>query len=129
MIALALVLASLAVHAIRESQRSLRRQALTDSLTGLPNRAKLLTSARDMLPAAARRGNDVAVMLVDLDHFKEVNDTLGHLQGDNLLREVSARFASAIGSAGTLARLGGDEFAVISVAPIGSFHGVELAER
>jgi diguanylate cyclase (GGDEF)-like protein len=129
MVAVALALGSVAVRTIRESQRRLRREALTDSLTGLPNRAKLLASARDMLPAATRRGNDVVVMLVDLDHFKEVNDTLGHLQGDNLLREVSARFASAVGSSGTLARLGGDEFAVVSVAATGSFHGVELAEK
>jgi diguanylate cyclase (GGDEF)-like protein len=92
----------------------LRHDALHDALTGLPNRAHLqrgLTTALETVAAGEAPG--AAVMILDLDEFKEVNDTLGHHQGDALLVEVGTRLVSAVGDAGTVARLGGDEFAVL----------------
>jgi diguanylate cyclase (GGDEF)-like protein len=92
----------------------LRHDATHDALTGLPNRAALqrqLAAALDEV--AAGRSAGTAVMILDLDGFKDVNDTLGHQQGDQLLVEVGARLRSVVGAAGVVARLGGDEFAVL----------------
>ena len=92
----------------------LRHEALHDSLTGLPNRVWLqsrLQAALDQVQA--RRARGVAVMILDLDGFKEVNDILGHQQGDLLLVEVGVRLGAAVAGAGTVVRLGGDEFAVL----------------
>ncbi|HEY4604429.1 MAG TPA: EAL domain-containing protein [Blastococcus sp.] len=92
----------------------LRHEAMHDALTGLPNRANLqrrLTAALDEVAAGRSRG--AAVMILDLDGFKEVNDTLGHQQGDLLLVEVAERLRTAVGAVGTVARLGGDEFAIL----------------
>jgi diguanylate cyclase (GGDEF)-like protein len=92
----------------------LRHDALHDALTGLPNRASLQRSlARCLDEVAAGRVPGAAVMILDLDEFKAVNDTLGHQHGDALLIEVSTRLSSAVGNAGTVVRLGGDEFAVL----------------
>jgi diguanylate cyclase (GGDEF)-like protein len=92
----------------------LRHESAHDALTGLPNRTALqgqLTTALEEL--ADGRSAGVAVMILDLDGFREVNDTLGHQQGDLLLVEVGARLQSAVGTSGLVARLGGDEFAVL----------------
>ena len=92
----------------------LRHEALHDALTGLPNRTSLqrrLGAALDDVTAGRTTG--AAVMILDLDDFKEVNDTLGHQQGDLLLVEIASRLAAAVGTAGTVARLGGDEFAIL----------------
>jgi diguanylate cyclase (GGDEF)-like protein len=92
----------------------LRHDALHDALTDLPNRAFLqrgLATALDEV--AAGRISGAAVMILDLDEFKAVNDTLGHQHGDALLIEVGTRLSSAVGNAGTVVRLGGDEFAVL----------------
>jgi diguanylate cyclase (GGDEF)-like protein len=92
----------------------LRHEAMHDALTGLPNRAALqrhLAAALEEL--AEGRSPGVVVMIVDLDGFKEVNDTLGHQQGDQLLIEVGTRLQTAVGPAGVVTRLGGDEFAVL----------------
>jgi diguanylate cyclase (GGDEF)-like protein len=92
----------------------LRHDSLHDALTGLPNRPHLqqvLTAA--LADVAAGRASGAAVMILDLDEFKEVNDTLGHHQGDALLVEVGARLTTAVGDAGSVCRLGGDEFAVL----------------
>jgi len=92
----------------------LRHDALHDALTGLPNRTHLQRSLAAALDeVAAGRAPGAAVMILDLDEFKEVNDTLGHQQGDQLLIEVARRLTSAVGKAGTVVRLGGDEFAVL----------------
>ncbi len=87
--------------------------ALHDPLTELPNRTLLLDRLGHALAGARRENSGIAVMLLDLDGFKDVNDTFGHLAGDQLLRVVAHRIASAIRASDTLARLGGDEFALI----------------
>ena len=92
----------------------LRHEAIHDALTGLPNRTALqrqMTAALE--DVADGRSPGAAVMILDLDRFKEVNDTLGHQHGDQLLIEVGARLRTAVGPAGFVARLGGDEFAIL----------------
>jgi diguanylate cyclase (GGDEF)-like protein len=84
-----------------------------DELTGLPNRALLFDRLAHALTAAARRDRSVAVFFVDLDRFKQINDTFGHAAGDAVLRAVSTRMASTLRDADTLARLAGDEFVLI----------------
>jgi diguanylate cyclase (GGDEF)-like protein len=98
---------------VQERRLALEYQSLHDSLTGLPNRACLLKELNEALNKAGRLGQNVALMIMDLDHFKEINDTLGHPVGDLILQEVSKRLVDAIGNKGMTARLGGDEFAVI----------------
>ncbi len=96
------------------NEAALLHQATHDTLTGLPNRA-LFNDRLELALALARRQDDsrTAVLLVDLDRFKEVNDTLGHHQGDMLLREVGERLKGTLRETDTIARLGGDEFALI----------------
>ena len=92
---------------------TLRRVATTDELTGLPNREYFRTRLAEQITAAQRTESTFAVMLIDLDRFKEINDTLGHHYGDELLRELGPRLAACLEAAGLVARLGGDEFAVL----------------
>ena len=108
----------------------LRHEALHDALTGLPNRVQLqrrLTAALE--DVAAGRSPGAAVMILDLDDFKEVNETLGHQQGDLLLAEVGTRLAGAIGPAGTVARLGVDEFAVLLPGSVEEGHVLHVGRR
>ena len=94
-------------------EEQLTQQAFHDSLTGLPNRA-LFRDRLDQALARSDRSDDVlAVLLLDLDGFKQVNDSLGHDAGDQLLQEVAVRFADVIRPSDTLARFGGDEFALL----------------
>lgn len=88
--------------------------AYHDELTGLPNRRLLEDRLEQSLSRARRKGNKVAVLLIDLDHFKEVNDTYGHRIGDLALQQVVTRLASRMRDSDTLARSGGDEFTVVS---------------
>jgi diguanylate cyclase (GGDEF)-like protein/PAS domain S-box-containing protein len=89
------------------------RLAHHDTLTGLPNRVMLQDRLGQALASARRRGQSVAVMMLDLDHFKNVNDALGHSIGDGLLQEVAARLGGRLRAGDTLARVGGDEFVLI----------------
>jgi diguanylate cyclase len=90
-----------------------RRQALTDDLTLMPNRRDFLRRLRDGIIASAATQTSMALLIVDLDHFKELNDTLGHDAGDHLLRQVGERLRGVLRAGDTAARLGGDEFGVL----------------
>jgi diguanylate cyclase len=88
-------------------------ESLHDALTGLPNRTLLAERCAQALHADKDTGTHSALLLIDLDRFKEINDTFGHHYGDELLRQVGARLTSALPEGDTVARLGGDEFAVL----------------
>jgi diguanylate cyclase (GGDEF)-like protein len=98
---------------LEERTRELRFQALHDPLTGLPNRALLNDRIELMLARCHRSGDPMAAMFIDLDDFKEVNDTLGHSIGDELLAAVASRLAAATREGDTIGRLGGDEFLLL----------------
>ncbi len=93
-------------------QRSLSL-ALTDELTGLYNRRYLLAHLDELVARAGRDGLDAAVLLIDIDHFKQVNDTYGHAAGDDVLRELAARATNTVRNVDLVARLGGEEFVVV----------------
>ncbi|BCY09497.1 hypothetical protein L3i22_045850 [Actinoplanes sp. L3-i22] len=93
--------------------RWITHQAGHDALTGLPNRTVFQRRAAAAVEAARREGRTAAVVLADIDRFKEVNDTLGHRTGDALLRELGGRLAATVRSGDTVARLGGDEFGLV----------------
>ncbi|QWZ08359.1 EAL domain-containing protein [Nocardioides panacis] len=96
-----------------ELESQLQHQALHDPLTGLPNRALVLDRIDTALDRAVRRGGLLAVVLLDLDDFKTVNDSLGHGSGDEMLTELATRFEQVVRRGDTVARLGGDEFVVV----------------
>ena len=97
----------------RRSEQEISRLARFDSLTGLPNRALMRQTLDEALRNAANRQKGCALFLIDLDRFKNVNDTLGHPVGDSLLREVAKRLTSVMGDHGQVGRLGGDEFEAV----------------
>jgi diguanylate cyclase (GGDEF)-like protein len=98
----------------KEAVRALEHQARHDPLTGLPNRKWLAERLGAALEVAQATGEGIALMMMDLDHFKEINDSLGHFAGDQVLKLIGPRLEPVLGrSDGELARLGGDEFAVI----------------
>ncbi len=101
------------VTARREGQEKMAHMARHDALTGLPNRAHLEEHLEKVLGDTRDDGGWTAVMCVDLDHFKAVNDTLGHLAGDELLRQVASRLSGVLRPGDLMARLGGDEFVAV----------------
>jgi diguanylate cyclase len=103
--------------------------ALHDALTGLPNRSLLADRFDQALRAGKRNGSTTALLLIDLDRFKEVNDTLGHHVGDQLLAQIGPRLSEALGDADTVARLGGDEFAVLLPGVDGLTGALDVAWR
>jgi diguanylate cyclase (GGDEF)-like protein/PAS domain S-box-containing protein len=98
---------------LKESQEKLDHQAHHDALTGLPNRLLFHDRLQHAMVRAARCGEQLAVIFIDLDRFKNVNDTLGHHVGDELLKQVAASLSGCLRDGDTLARLGGDEFIVL----------------
>jgi len=101
------------VTASKVSEQRISFLAYHDGLTGLENRLGLRSKLDDMLQAATRRGSSLAVLMIDLDRFKHVNDTLGHDVGDELLVEIARRLRSTVRSCDVVARLGGDEFVLV----------------
>jgi len=97
----------------RRAEEATRHQALHDPLTGLPNRRLFNDRLEHSLARQARSGTSIAVLVIDLDGFKTVNDSLGHGVGDSLLVAIAQRFRSALRTSETIARLGGDEFAIL----------------
>jgi diguanylate cyclase (GGDEF)-like protein/PAS domain S-box-containing protein len=110
-------------------QAQLEHNAFHDALTGLPNRALFLKRSRESLTAKAARRPDVAVLFVDLDGFKAVNDTAGHQVGDELLVLAAQRLRDSVREGDTVARLGGDEFAVLLVGEVDRERAYGIAER
>jgi diguanylate cyclase (GGDEF)-like protein/PAS domain S-box-containing protein len=97
----------------KQSEEKIRRQANYDALTGLPNRALFFDRLRAAIATARREKGQVALLFIDLDRFKVVNDTLGHTIGDRLLEQTAARLIACVREVDTVARLGGDEFTMI----------------
>ena len=100
------------ISELHQKNEQIRHQALHDALTGLPNRVLLKDRLEHSIELARRSGGRVAVLFIDLDHFKEINDSYGHDMGDQLLLAVTQRLQSGLRQSDTVARLGGDEFVV-----------------
>ncbi len=111
----------------QEAEATIRKQAQYDSLTGLPNRSLFNEQLRRRLEDARRTGDELAVLILDLNGFKEVNDTLGHAVGDQLLQAIAGRLAAYMPERSTVARLGGDEFAVV-LSPASARAAASIAE-
>jgi len=107
----------------------LSHRALHDSLTGLANRQLTLDRADQMLARARRTGGPAALCFLDLDNFKDTNDSLGHEAGDKLLRAVSERLTGALRASDTVGRLGGDEFVILTEGPSLTIGPMVVAER
>lgn len=124
-------LANVLANAIgrRNAERALAHQALHDPLTGLPNRSLLLDRLELALARSVRTGENVTVMLIDLDGFKDVNDTLGHGVGDELLRIIARRLQQTLRDADSVARLGGDEFVVVAETSVDALHSGTVSSR
>jgi diguanylate cyclase (GGDEF)-like protein len=105
-----------------------KREARTDELTGLPNR-RLFFERLDACCVPSSTPQRLAVLMIDLDRFKEINDSLGHHVGDDVLRELGPRLTAAVGSNGTVARLGGDEFGLVLSPLVDLSVATEVAER
>ena len=108
---------------------ALAHQALHDPLTGLPNRSLLRDRIQQGLARASRNGLGVAVIFLDLDHFKLINDTQGHAAGDTLLQAVAGRLSATVRAGDTVARFGGDEFVVVGETVKDADEATHLAER
>ena len=118
-----------ATQELAVKQAENEHQALHDSLTGLPNRVLFQQKLAEAIENASAVGGGIAVMLMDLDHFKEINDTLGHHFGDMLLTEIGPRLATVLRPGDMMARLGGDEFGILLPDLPEESVAVKIAER
>ncbi|CAA9485695.1 MAG: diguanylate cyclase/phosphodiesterase (GGDEF & EAL domains) with PAS/PAC sensor(s), partial [uncultured Solirubrobacteraceae bacterium] len=123
-----LLLPLMAIYRAGREARLSEHQALHDQLTELPNRVLFRRCADEAIAAAAGGNTRVAVLIMDLNRFKEINDTLGHLHGDLLLQQVASRLRETVRVGDTVARLGGDEFAIL-LPRIGGIEGAELLAK
>ncbi|MFZ5608424.1 MAG: putative bifunctional diguanylate cyclase/phosphodiesterase [Pseudomonadota bacterium] len=117
------------ITATKEHRRQLEHQALHDALTGLPNRVLLSDRLEHAMHTARRTDEPLALLLLDLDNFKDVNDTLGHHIGDMLLVEIGRRLVKPLRESDTVARLGGDEFAILLPSAASEERALEVATR
>ena len=117
------------IGARKEAEARVRYLAMHDALTGLPNRTLLMDRLNQAIARSRRDHTQVGLLLLDLDHFKHVNDSLGHFVGDGLLEEVSRRLRSVLREGDTPARLGGDEFVVAACGLTGPADAEALAKR
>lgn len=117
------------MRAHREAQRQAEYLACHDALTGVVNRASIRDLASGALALSRRNQSQVALLMLDLDHFKNINDDYGHAAGDELLKQFSMRIRSTIREEDTLARLGGDEFLILQVGAEQPAGAQALAER
>ena len=113
----------------RRQAGQLQHQAMYDALTDLPNRTLWADRLELMLRLAAREKYSFAVLLIDLDRFKEINDTLGHAVGDEVLRQTASRWRTCLRESDTIARLGGDEFAVLLPTANTTDGAIEVARK
>ena len=113
----------------KQLERNLAFTATHDSLTGLPNRTLFNDHFTLALAGARRYGKKLAIMVLDIDHFKDINDTLGHQYGDQLLREFGNRLSGAVRKADTVARIGGDEFALLVTEMAGTENTAGIARK
>lgn len=114
---------------MKAQEAQIRHQALHDALTGLPNRSLLIDRLQVALQHARRTEEPVAVLFADLDGFKNVNDTMGHSAGDEVLRQTVERFGTVVREEDTLARIGGDEFVVVIGDPAAERIAISVAQR
>jgi len=114
---------------IKKNEERLKHQAYFDSLTGIPNRTLFLDRSEIALNQAKRSNEDLAVIFIDLDDFKELNDTLGHDAGDVMLKAVAQRFINCARKSDTVSRRGGDEFTILMPRIKNIDDAVKLAER
>ncbi|MCU1343745.1 MAG: putative signaling protein, partial [Acidimicrobiia bacterium] len=114
---------------LQHAQEALTKQATHDSLTGLPNRALLVDRIDRALAQARRSGRWLAVLFVDLDRFKQVNDTHGHAAGDVVLRRVANQLVVSLRAMDTVSRLGGDEFVILAPDLDDYLHAFNMAKR
>src|SRR5580658_3269564 len=114
---------------LEAANRQLRHLASHDALTGLPNRMLLEDRVTQTIAQADRQSQEFAVLVIDLDRFKLINDSMGHRAGDDLLREVAERLKSAVRAVDTTARLGGDEFVLLLGGPVTHAEAMEVGTR
>lgn len=114
---------------LHQSREEMRHRALHDALTGLPNRVRFREALIEAIDAGRRTGQGFAVALMDIDHFKTINDTLGHDKGDVLLCAVAERLRTELPEPGLVARLGGDEFALLLPSATEAAIATDQAER
>jgi diguanylate cyclase (GGDEF)-like protein len=117
------------ITALKEAEAQIRQLAYYDTLTGLPNRRLLLDRLNHALTQARRFGRSMAVMFLDLDHFKQINDAFGHSAGDELLIQAAQRLAACVRAGDTVARPGGDEFIIVLTEVSHPLDAARVAEK
>jgi diguanylate cyclase (GGDEF)-like protein len=116
------------IRSLHQTQSQLARMAMCDPLTGLYNRTYFNATLKQELARTARRGDPLSLLMIDLDHFKQINDTHGHLAGDRVLEAVAGVLTSECRTSDTVCRFGGEEFAVVLPETPGQ-HAVQVADR